>query len=142
MVIVLVTVFLLGGTTEIALSALDIDVDIDEEEYMKSESERLNFGFLNKLEDKYICPYVIRDYSRSCQSDSATLSCRLAAEGQSLGTPPVTSHGSGIMPSSDSPATQGQEMTELAHFSVMRRMGYLSDESFRRKKSLYDYGSR
>lgn len=155
MVIVLVTVFLLGGTTEIALDALDIDVDVDEEEYMKNESEHLNFGLLDTFEKRYVCPYVIRDYGRSPSrpDDLMMSSGRLAApdglvESAGLALPDSrTSTSTSTMPqpaAADLQSYAGQqvEMTELDHLNMLRRMGIVSAESVRRKKSLYDYGSR
>lgn len=133
MVVVLVTVFLLGGTTEIALDALDIDVDVDEEEYMKHESEHLNFGVLDTFDKRYVCPCVIRDYGRpSPHLDEAVISSGMAIDGQSVLVSSI-SRSSTTIPSTDQSYTGQIEVTERDHLNMLRRM---------RKKSLYDYGSR
>jgi hypothetical protein len=49
MIIVLVTVFLLGGTTEATLKLLEIPTDIDEDEYMEAKYEELPPSLLKKF---------------------------------------------------------------------------------------------
>jgi len=61
MVIVLVTVCLFGGTTEILLDALRIDLGIDEDEYQRGEG-RQSFGIIQTFEERFVFPWVLRDW--------------------------------------------------------------------------------
>ena len=49
MVIVLITVFLFGGTTECMLNFLHIDMDIDEDQYIQNEETHEKMSFLRKF---------------------------------------------------------------------------------------------
>jgi NhaP-type Na+/H+ or K+/H+ antiporter len=63
MAVVLITVFLLGSTTELALSWFNIDVGVDEKKYMQSYvREPIVSNGLTNFERQYIKPYVIRDF--------------------------------------------------------------------------------
>jgi len=62
--IVLFTVFIFGCTTEFALKSLKIETNVDEDAYMKQNDTENKMFFLNKFEDRYIYPYVIRDYKQ------------------------------------------------------------------------------
>lgn len=60
MAIVLVTVFMLGGTTEVALNCLKIDMKVDEEEYMDEwHRQRQQNTVILQLEEK-LNEYVVR----------------------------------------------------------------------------------
>jgi NhaP-type Na+/H+ or K+/H+ antiporter len=64
MALVVITVFLLGGTTELALSCLNINVGVDEETYMKeSLKEPLVSNAITNFEKRHVFPRVIRDYN-------------------------------------------------------------------------------
>lgn len=64
MALVLITVFFLGGTTELALSCLRINVGVDEEEYMQeSLKEPLVSNAITNFEKRYVFPLVIRDFN-------------------------------------------------------------------------------
>eukprot|EP00588_Corethron_pennatum_P006886 CAMPEP_0194288170 /NCGR_PEP_ID=MMETSP0169-20130528/36273_1 /TAXON_ID=218684 /ORGANISM="Corethron pennatum, Strain L29A3" /LENGTH=621 /DNA_ID=CAMNT_0039035097 /DNA_START=57 /DNA_END=1922 /DNA_ORIENTATION=+ len=60
MAIVLLSIFLLGSTTSLALSALDIEVDVDEDQYMQEHLEK-SFSCFQRFENKYILPLLLRD---------------------------------------------------------------------------------
>jgi NhaP-type Na+/H+ or K+/H+ antiporter len=63
MAVVLITVFLLGSTTELALSWFNIDVGVDEKKYMQSYvREPIVSNVLTNFERRYIKPCVIRDF--------------------------------------------------------------------------------
>ena len=68
----LITVFLFGGTTELALDALDIDMNVDEEEYMKRESKNFKFGLLDAFGESIFlvssCPLVVSFRKRAAES--------------------------------------------------------------------------
>jgi len=64
MVMVLITTFFFGGTTEIALDILNIDVGVDEEEYIR-ETGGKRAGFVQTFEERYVFPCVIRDYGNA-----------------------------------------------------------------------------
>jgi len=62
--VVMVTTFLLGGSTEWALQQLDIPVDVDETEYFKSlPQKKLLTGWLGRFENYRLRSWVIRDFS-------------------------------------------------------------------------------
>lgn len=63
MALVVITVFLLGGTTELALSCLNINLGVDEDTYMKeSLKEPLVSNAITNFEKRYVFPLVVRDY--------------------------------------------------------------------------------
>ena len=63
MFIVLMTTFVLGGSTEYALSYLNIQTNVDEEEYLKRlDKKPLLSQYLQRLEEVLIRSWVIRDY--------------------------------------------------------------------------------
>ncbi|KAL3909690.1 MAG: hypothetical protein SGILL_007988, partial [Bacillariaceae sp.] len=63
MAVVLITVFLLGSTTELALSWFKIDVGVDEKKYMQSYvREPIVSNAITTFERRYIKPCVIRDF--------------------------------------------------------------------------------
>ena len=116
MVIVLVTVFVLGGTTETVLNLLRIDMHVDEEQFLKACSkEALLTGFFHNFEKSYVRSYVIRDFHSPNRSENGDL-----AERSSVST-------------LESAQYQEQvEVTESDHLEMVRQI---------RKDSLYDYGS-
>jgi sodium/hydrogen exchanger 8 len=63
MTIVLVTVFFLGGTTELMLNHLKIDMDVDEDKYMdQCPNVHSSSGMLHTFEKDYVLRYVLRDF--------------------------------------------------------------------------------
>jgi NhaP-type Na+/H+ or K+/H+ antiporter len=63
MALVVITVFMLGGTTELALSFLRIDVGVDEDTYMReSLKEPLVSNKVTDFEQRHVFPRVVRDY--------------------------------------------------------------------------------
>ena len=63
MALVVITVFLLGGTTEIALSVLKINVGVDEETYIQeSLREPVVSNAVTNFEKNHIFPLVVRDF--------------------------------------------------------------------------------
>ncbi|KAL3912607.1 MAG: hypothetical protein SGILL_006815, partial [Bacillariaceae sp.] len=63
MAVVLITVFLLGTTTELALSWFKIDVGVDEKKYMQAYvREPIVSNGITNFERRYIKPCVIRDF--------------------------------------------------------------------------------
>jgi hypothetical protein len=64
MAIILITVFLLGSTTELALNCFKIDVGVDEKKYMQSYvREPIISNAITNFERRYIKPCVIRDFA-------------------------------------------------------------------------------
>ena len=65
MIIVLVTTFAFGGSTEWALKMLNIPVDVDEAEYLRTLRKRkLLCGWLHRFENDTIRSCVIRDFCK------------------------------------------------------------------------------
>lgn len=63
MALVVITVFMLGGTTELVLSFLRIDVGVDEDTYMReSLKEPLVSNKITNFEQRFVFPRVVRDY--------------------------------------------------------------------------------
>lgn len=70
MFIVLLTTFLLGGTTEIALKFLGIPMGIDENKYLGTlHSKRLLHGWLHRFERDQLRECVIRDFKAKDQRE-------------------------------------------------------------------------
>jgi NhaP-type Na+/H+ or K+/H+ antiporter len=63
MALVLITVFLFGGTTEAVLNLLNINIGVDEEAYMRqSLREPVVSSCIINFDNNYIRPFVIRDF--------------------------------------------------------------------------------
>lgn len=117
MAIVLLTVFCLGGTTEIVLNRLKIDMNVNEDEYMEEvTSERLLSGFLHSFEKNYVRSYVIRNHEVH-EETAASTTAYLSASSSKL-THSYHEH---------------VEVTASAHSDTVRQM--------KKKQSLYDFGS-
>mmetsp|Transcript_30242 Transcript_30242/g.73553 ORF Transcript_30242/g.73553 Transcript_30242/m.73553 type:complete len:752 (-) Transcript_30242:169-2424(-) len=64
MAVILITTFVLGTTTPIALTFFDIDTDVDEKKYMEEAlREPIVSNWILKFEKRFIKPCVIRDFS-------------------------------------------------------------------------------
>lgn len=123
MAIVLVTVFVLGGSTEIALRALNIDMHVDEEQYMEEQERYIHnmrqgkkVGQLVDFETRTLIPCVLRN--DGVEQDPVPME-------KSMSTISVRSQ----------QFCQNVEMTEMEH------MGYINNNtSPRNTTSVYDYG--
>eukprot|EP00977_Amphora_coffeiformis_P026555 scaffold27769_cov176-Amphora_coffeaeformis.AAC.6 len=61
--VVMVTTFLLGGSTELVLQQLAIPIDVDEAKYFKSlPQKKLLTGWLGRFENYQLRSWVIRDF--------------------------------------------------------------------------------
>jgi len=69
MAIVFFTVFLFGCTTECALQILNIEMNCDEEQYMKENNTINKMNYINKFENKYIYPNVVRNFATNHEQD-------------------------------------------------------------------------
>ena len=70
--VVMITTFVLGGTTELALQTLNIPVNVDEAQYLQSlPSKKLLGGWLGRYEANKVRSWVIRDFERR-HNDNAT----------------------------------------------------------------------
>jgi len=131
MVIVLVTVFFLGGTTELTLNALSIDMDVDEEKYLDlvEQSVDADSGRIVAFDKQYISPYVIRDYTND------NLLPEKSKRNESFET---------VVTMEEYNKTHSVEMTASGHRSNVRQMGVdlhrLGTGSSRRRSSIYDFG--
>ena len=118
MAIVLVTVFFLGGTTELMLKFLKIDMNVDEDKYTTGSSrEHLVSGFMHGFEKDYVRSYVIRDFN----------AFEPVAAGGNIPHSPTFSI------ASSNGYQQQLEVSEIDHLETVQQMN--------KKKSLYDYGS-
>ena len=71
MVIVLLTTFVLGGTTELALQYLDIPMGVDEKVYLKSLDRRYFLkGPLRRFEAYTLRRWVIRDFEKKSEEEA------------------------------------------------------------------------
>lgn len=129
MVIVLVTVFALGGTTVIMLNCLNIEVDVDEARYMHDwHQERRSASFLLKIED------VIQ---RNVVRKEEPLHGPISSD---------SSHGDSKS-SATSPSMQYDKVVEVSeegHFQSMERPSPSRDSATTsprtRDASLFDFG--
>ena len=88
MAIVLITVFLLGGTTELALKIFEIDTDVDEHTYMRETlrepivSSRIrNFGGYKMLSCARSLGFLANDYAFfACRLQNGIVSNNLLFE--------------------------------------------------------------
>mmetsp|Transcript_18315 Transcript_18315/g.28279 ORF Transcript_18315/g.28279 Transcript_18315/m.28279 type:complete len:204 (+) Transcript_18315:3-614(+) len=138
MSIVLITVFLLGGTSELVLDTLKIPTEIDENEQMIGRREGVQNGIVRSLNEKYICPILIRDYKIEEKKLNTTMPTR-----KELLTSSVAKSVLDLIQASS------QEMTIGDHEKIVSEMEhrYLSlqhSDSFGLHeepiKSLYDFG--
>jgi NhaP-type Na+/H+ or K+/H+ antiporter len=68
MMIVLITVFVLGGATETVLQLLHVEMNIDEDQYMdawRQSDQAPKPGFWTFLDERFIQRWVIRDYDNN-----------------------------------------------------------------------------
>lgn len=115
MVIVLVTVFLLGSTTELMLNALKIDMNVDEERYMEDwHQQRQSDGMILRFEE-LVNHHAVRDQDE----DEPAIHPMTPAHHDSDHHLPV-------------------EMTASRHFAHAEEMGY--ERHKRKKGSLFDFG--
>ena len=116
MAIVLVTVFLLGGATELLLNHLKIEMNVDEDRYMESSpNSRLLQGKLRTFEKNFVQRFVLRDF-QPMESFCDDTSLR---------------HPSAMETTAD--YQQQFEVSETEHLETVFQM--------KKKESLYDYGS-
>jgi len=128
MFIVLVTVFVLGGSTEFMLSFLDIEVDVDEEKYMENwHQERRSANILLRLEDA-----IHRNVCRQEPMD-ISISEGPAAIGQQHPVPSAVP---------TSPPGNYSHVDDTEEGSEPRTpKDTTSSSTGRRKSSLFDYGA-
>ena len=68
--VVLVTTFVLGGSTEWALKGLGIPLDVDESKHLKSLPPRqLLPGMLRRFENYHLRSWVIRNFERRLREE-------------------------------------------------------------------------
>jgi len=128
MVIVLVTVFLLGGATETMLAVLNIETGIDEEKYMEDwHQERRSANILLRIED-IIQRNVVRQHSNSVHSPTAV--------SQQSPVSPVESSA----PGSYSQVGDTEE-GRLQNTANEETLSPTTLSTMRRKASLFDYGA-
>jgi NhaP-type Na+/H+ or K+/H+ antiporter len=114
MVIVLVTVFVLGGTTEMVLNHLEIEVNVDEDGYMEDwHRQRSSHSLVLKFE-AFLHKHAVRPNARVTANDKLTL------DDDAL----------------QSDYQQHVEVTEFEHIDAVVDMGY------RERESLFDYGAK
>jgi NhaP-type Na+/H+ or K+/H+ antiporter len=115
MVIVLVTVFLFGGTTDFMLSWLKINIHVDEEQFMDDwHEERQSANFLLRLEDTIQCNVVRQDRTQSLQNVVHS---------------PIAS-----------PVAVSSRSTEEQQFQSMEEERDETPPASRKRSSLYDFG--
>jgi len=65
MAIVLITVFVFGCSSDLALSFLGIETGVDEQQFREATCKTSKYPFLKKLDQDYLCPFFIRDYKKT-----------------------------------------------------------------------------
>jgi solute carrier family 9 (sodium/hydrogen exchanger), member 8 len=118
MMIVLTTVFVLGGTTELALNFLSIDMNIDENNYVVGSSRVPPMvAFMIDFENRYIMGCVVRKPAQTNGGDS-----------EMMASSPSTS-----IPDDYNPYV---EMTVTDHARKLKMMAYQDQQA----ESVYDFG--
>ncbi|CAB9510044.1 Sodium/hydrogen exchanger [Seminavis robusta] len=151
MMIVLITVFVMGGATEAVLKMLNIEMNVNEDQYMEAwrRSDQAPVpGFWTFFDKRMVLRYVVRDYDMSASSrddlgispsasnDSATNPKRPQREGSSRVSSNSTNT-KGAEMSRNSDPLPDIEVTESTHYDTLQEMGLVP---LRRKTSLFDYG--
>eukprot|EP00565_Helicotheca_tamesis_P007829 CAMPEP_0185741564 /NCGR_PEP_ID=MMETSP1171-20130828/39027_1 /TAXON_ID=374046 /ORGANISM="Helicotheca tamensis, Strain CCMP826" /LENGTH=141 /DNA_ID=CAMNT_0028413543 /DNA_START=658 /DNA_END=1083 /DNA_ORIENTATION=- len=140
MAIVLFTVYLMGGATEWLLNLLKIDMDVCEDEYTENQGSLLNIRLLDKIENEYLCPCVIRGYHLQEFGENPLPSAITEASHEEVHNEEET--GGTYVPNALSQDNHHVEMTEMGHLENINETGYVTNPSIRTKKSLFDYGSK
>lgn len=157
MVIVLVTVFILGGTTEVVLGALEIEMNVDEDKYMQEQSRFIanmmagkNAKQMADFEEKTLIPCVVRVDTEDCQLQQSALStpsaCMNPLSPTTIGADSSRSF-TYSMQSQRAMQQQSVEMTDMSHQTICNQMGYALESAAgrsgtrRRIASIYDYGT-
>jgi hypothetical protein len=136
MVIVLVTVFCLGSTTECALNIWHIEQNVDEDLYMENwHRERKEDGLILRFED-FIMRYVVRAPTSgiAVNSEEAAAPDGGGGGGSDAAGGPIRT----LSPYHHS-MSDAIEMTELGHFENMDRLR-CSSHHVRKRESVFDYG--
>ncbi len=138
MALVVITVFLLGGTTEFALSCLSINVGVDEETYMKeSLKEPLVSNAITNFEKRHVFPLVIRDYNVMDGIDDPRRLYHVSPGRPRPRTPidpTIEMTESGYLET-----THGHGQGQVASRSIEERAGL---ELLVRQDTLFDYGAQ
>ena len=133
MVIILVTVFALGGTTEAMLAFLQIETNVDEEKYMDNwHQERRSATVLLRLEDLIRRNVVRQDFDLSLSVESVgqqSSSAHLESSRESKSY----SHVCDVETVNVQPTTAGEPRTATPT--------NVSELKLRRRSSLFDYGA-
>ena len=125
MVIVLITTFVLGGTTELALKCLGIEMGVDEEDYLKRLSKRrLLKGPLRRFEAYTIRKWVIRDFDKKMEFKDPELEEDDTFEDESEDDEMYNQY----------VEQSCVEMTEMDHKEAVVQK--------RKKRSVFDFGNR
>lgn len=124
MALVLITVFVFGGTTELVLKFLKIEVGVDEDNYMDNflRADPLT-GFIHNLENTYVYPFVVRH-----------LDTTVAVQQEEPLEDDVSHHSDAS--ENRFPFHEHVEMTASQH------QANVNQRSSRRRASLYDFGQR
>ena len=69
MAIVLITVFVFGCSSDLALNFLKIETGVDENEFREATCKTTKYPLLRKLDQEYICPFFIRDYKSTAAKE-------------------------------------------------------------------------
>lgn len=132
MALVLITVFLLGGTTELALSCLNINVGVDEDTYMRENlNEPVVSNAITNFEKRYIFPLVIRDFNIMHGIDHDPARKYHTSPGRRPRTP--------VDPTIEMTESGFLETTSGHHNMVDDRVGL---EMLVRQDTLFDYGAQ
>jgi NhaP-type Na+/H+ or K+/H+ antiporter len=146
MMIVLITVFVMGGATEFVLDFLNIEMNVNEDQYMEawSSSEQAPTpGFWTWFDKRFVQRHVIRDYDVSSSSLPPTTSTQDASSSDVKNKHPVSATTVRRRPNepriSDTVSHPDIEITESNHYDTLHEMGIPVPKG-RRKTSLFDYG--
>jgi hypothetical protein len=133
MVIILVTVFAFGGSTEAMLAFLQIETDVDEEKYMENwHQERRSATILLRIED-LIQHYVVRQDLDSVLSGERLNQLNLSAHVECSHAPGSYSHVGEVEDENIQTTANGEPMTPTNT--------NIGASKARQRSSLFDYGA-
>lgn len=135
--IVLVTTFLFGGCTELALKFLNIPMNVDETEYLQAVGRRKTLpGALGRFESQTLRRWVIRDFGKNkLQFDTGSA----AINGKS-GSPAIASMMDGQYQQQLKQQAQQEEQRSAQEPDGLHYRSMVEMTDMDNRKGIYNYG--
>jgi len=140
MAIVLVTVFFLGGTTEIVLKLLNIDMSVDEGKYMEEwHQQRQQDGLILRFDD-FVNRFAVRQQQQRLRSYEGDIETTDSCDGRASKQKQRQRQREEQISTSEHEYYHHHpiEVSASQHFADAEAMGYA--RPYRKKESLFDFG--